>query len=131
MNITKKREKEKFSLFNSLYPNFLADATVKLYSFLKWNFIIIYKAVDASFYRLQRDIMLLEPKKAETTLKVISISMARNFAHGRQKNQRHKYCGLIFSFFLIREVLQNSNIFQSNYFLQLFTMIHFYITLER
>lgn len=70
-------------------------------------------------------------KKAETTLKVISISMARNFAHGRQKNQRHKYCGLIFSFFLIREVLQNSNIFQSNYFLQLFTMIHFYITLER
>lgn len=64
MNITKKREKEKFSLFNSLYRNFLADATVKLYSFLKWNFIIIYKAADASFYRLQKDIMLLEPKKS-------------------------------------------------------------------
>lgn len=84
MDTTKKGEKEKFSLFNRLYrSNFLANAPVKLYSFLKWNFIIIYKAVDASFYRLQKDIKLLESKNAKTTLKVISISRALNLAHGR------------------------------------------------
>lgn len=112
MDTTKKREKEKFSLFNRLdRSNFLADAPVKLYSFLRWNFIIIYKAVDASFYRLQKDIKLLEPKNTKTTLKVISILRALNLAHGRKNLQNY--------------------IFQSNYFFQLFTLIHFYIMLAR